>query len=318
MTDLHLLSEKTANNKNILIFPHYAFDYQNGGVVVQYYLAKILDELGVMVRMHPHLGTENNCIFNKFYDNEFPLDENSVVIYCEGILGNPLNAPNVVRWMLSVLGQNVPHSCADTWGKNELVYHFNSEQKFSLYPEKKHIYKMLSNVYVDPEIKQINFEKREGSCFTFRKAFVIHRDGFFLIHPQDSFEIIGGTQQQCIEFFNKYKYFYSYDSNTFLTIMAALCGCISIVYKVNGLSKSDWIKKTPASEYLLKNNMDNLYGIAYGEEDIPFAEATLYLVKEQWDEILKFNIENTIIPFINDIQDFEYMENNVYHNFFED
>ena len=110
----------------------------------------------------------------------------------------------------------------------------------------------------------------------------------------------------------------SYDSSTFYTIIAALCGCIPVVYKVQGLNKQQWIQTTAASEYVKSKGLDNLYGIAYGEEDLEYAESTIHLVKEQWDDIIKFNKEKTIVPFINDIQNFddERMLNNIGENFY--
>lgn len=294
------------------------FSFIDGGTLCQYNLARILDELGQNVRIYPTSGIiVENSVFNKFYNNDFPIDDNVVVIYCEGTQGNPLNAKNVVRWMLSVLGQNVPYEYVNTWLKNELVYYFNSEKRFDENPEKKGVfYKLLNSIYINPYIKQTNFGERDGFCYTIRKAERIHKNGFNIIHPNDSFNITNQNQMECIEIFNKYKWFISYDSNTFLTIMAALCGCISVVYKVNGLNKQEWIKTTPVVEYLKYKGLDNLYGIAYGEEDMQYAIDTMHLVKEQWDEILKFNKENTIVPFINDIQDFENMKNTIENNYF--
>ena len=92
--------------KNIIIYTHMPkFDFKDGGTVVQFLLAKTLEEMGQNVRIYP--GGKivmANSIFSKFYNNEFPIDRNCVVIYCEGTVGNPLNAPLVVRWMLSKLG----------------------------------------------------------------------------------------------------------------------------------------------------------------------------------------------------------------------
>ena len=305
--------------KNIIIYTHMPhFDFKDGGTVAQYNLARILDELGQNVRIYSHTGIliQNN-IFNKFYNNDFPIDENSVVIYCEGTPGNPLNAKNVVRWMLSELGKNVPYDYVNTWEKNELVYYFNSETKFDTSPGKMgNVYKFLSCLYINPLAKQNNFEERNGICYTIRKAHW-HSNGITTIHPNSSFEITREhDQQECIDFFNKYKYFISYDPCTFLSIMAALCGCISIVYPINGLNKQQWIQTTAAVEYLKYKGLDNLYGIAYGQEDMQYAIDTIHLVKEQWDDILKFNKEKTIIPFINDIQNFENMQNTIQNNYF--
>ena len=305
--------------KNIIIYTHMPhFDFKDGGTVAQYNLARILDELGQNVRIYSHTGIliQNN-IFNKFYNNDFPIDENSVVIYCEGTPGNPLNAKNVVRWMLSELGKNVPYDYVNTWGKNESVYYFNSETKFETSPGKMgNVYKFLSSLYINPYIKQTNFGERNDTCYTIRKAHW-HSNGITIIHPNSSFEITREhDQQECIEFFNKCKYFISYDPLTFLSIMAALCGCISIVYPINGLNKQQWIQTTAAVEYLKYKGLDNLYGIAYGQEDMQYAIDTIHLVKEQWDDILKFNKEKTIIPFINDIQNIENMQNTIHNNYF--
>ena len=307
--------------KNILIYTHMPkFSFVDGGTVAQYNLAKLLDEAGQNVRIYSSSGIcIANSIFCKFYKNDFPIDDNTVVIYCEGTIGNPLNARNVVRWMLSELGKNAPYEWLHTWGKNELVYYFNTEQKFFDNPEKiGKIYKSLNSLYINPYAKQTNFEERTGSCYTIRKAFM-HTNGFNIVHPPNSFELTRQhTQLECIEFFNKYKWFVCYDPLCFYVVIAALCGCIPVVYKVNGLTKKEWIQTIAASEYCTSKGVFNLYGIAYGEEDLEYAESTIHLVKEQWDDIIKFNKEKTIVPFINDIQNFddERMLNNIGENFY--
>ena len=136
------------------------FSFVDGGTVVQYYLAQILEEYGQNVRIYPCSGIKtNNSLFSKFYDNDFPIDDNCVVIYCEGTEGNPLNAKNVVRWMLSKLGQNVPYENVHTWGKNELVYYITSEEKIANNPDKLNIiYKILGIIYVHPLANNYNFK----------------------------------------------------------------------------------------------------------------------------------------------------------------
>ncbi len=179
-------------NKNILIYTHMPrFNFKDGGTVVQYNLARILSNYKQNVKIYSHSGEKiTNSIFSNFYNNDFPIDDNCVVIYCEGTPGNPLNAKNVVRWMLSVLGQNVPYDYLNTWSKNELVYHFNSEPRFDNEPEKIGIiYKMLTPIYLNPNIKKYNYEIREGFCYTLRKAHLIHKENLFIEHPPGSFEI---------------------------------------------------------------------------------------------------------------------------------
>jgi hypothetical protein len=117
--------------KNIIIYSHMGnFSFVDGGTVVQYNLAKIITDLGHNVRIYS-TNKIPNPVFSKFYDNDFPIDDNAVVIYCEGTQGNPLNAKNVVRWLLSEMGKNVPYDWVNGWGKNELVYFFNYDKLFS-------------------------------------------------------------------------------------------------------------------------------------------------------------------------------------------
>jgi hypothetical protein len=60
--------------------------------------------------------------------------------------------------------------------------------------------------------------------------------------------------------------------------------------------------------------LDNLYGIAYGQEDLQYAQDTIHLVKEQWDDIVNYSKEKTIIPFINDLENFDSMQNTIQNN----
>jgi hypothetical protein len=294
------------------------FSFINGGTVVQYLLAKTLEDYGQNIRIYPRSGIKtNNSIFSKFYDNDFPIDDNCVVIYCEGTQGNPLNATNVVRWMLSKLGQNVPYTRVNTWGKNELVYYFNSEEKIANNSDKLgNLYKMLNIIYIHPSVKNYNLKSRKGTCFTYRKQLLTHGKKTINIHPPNSFEITRKHKQlECIKIFNKHTYFISYDSITFLSVIAALCGCVSIVKKVSGLSKQDWLNTTAACAYLKESGENTLYGIAYGRDDLQNAIKTIHLAKQQWNRIVKFSKDKYIVSFISDINNFKNNINNVKNNF---
>jgi hypothetical protein len=305
---------------NILIYTHMPnFCFKDGGTVVQYYLAQLLEELGQNVRICTNNNVNTpNSIFSKFYNNEFPINDETIVIYCEGTQGNPLNAKKVVRWMLSELGQNVPKEWVNTWGKDELVYYFNSERKFCTSPEKfGSIYKLLTVIYMNPYIKQTNFNSRSGICYTLRKGPLIHKDKLNFVHPINSFEITRQhTQLDYIKIFNTYEYFMCYDSLTLLSVISALCGCITVIYKVDGLNKIDWINTTAFAEYCKYKNDYNIYGIAYGNDEMEFAKNTIHLFKEQWNEIIEFNKTTTLKSFIDDMQNFDKMINTINNNYF--
>jgi hypothetical protein len=297
------------------------FDFSNGGIVVQFYLAKLLDELGLNVRIiisdfNTHYNTyknNSNNIFNRFWTNDFPIDDNVIVIYCEGTTGNPLGAKNVVRWMLSELGKNVPVNRLHTWGKNELVYYFNKELIHYKTPEK--IYKYLPIIYLDPIIKNIN-NKRKGCCYTIRKGSSYHKNLNY-IHPNGSFEITRQhSQYDYVKIFNKFDIFITYDNLTFLTIISVICGCITIVNKVDGLSKSDWIKTLGTfSDYMENKGINELYGIAYGIDDLEYARKTIHLAETQLKDIINYG-NNSINSFISDIQNFKNMTNTINNNFY--
>ena len=292
--------------KNIIIYTHMPnFSFVDGGTVVQYYLAKLLEEYGQCVRIYTSSGIQTpNSIFSKFYNNDFPIDDNSVVIYCEGTQGNPLQATNVVRWMLSKLGQNVPYNWIDTWGKSELVYFFNYDADF-LNNEAMigKMYKTLTCIYINPLIKNYNDPLRKGYCHSFRKSH--YHKSLKNAHPPNSFEIT--REHKVIDYiniFNKRNIFISYDPLTFLTIIASMCGCISVVIKVDGISNHlEWLKTTAVYQYVKEKKIDKMYGIAYGIAEIEWARDTMHLVSEQWNNILEYFKTNTIMPFLKDIED---------------
>ena len=297
-------------SKNILFYTVNNFDFKCGGLVVQYEICSFLEKLGLNVRIRAPDNIKNS-IFNNYYNDDLNL-ENTIVVYGETIYGNPMNAKYVVRWILAPLGCCSPNEIYKSWGKNDLVYYYNSEAKMK---EKCPIFKMLTLPYTNPYIKQRNFGKRFGICYTIRKAYAVHKKINF-VHPKRSFEIKREhSQVDYIKFFNNFEYFLSYDPLTFLSHIAALCGCISIVYKIEGLDKSAWLKTTYYNDYLTSKGLTNLYGIAYGYEDIEYAKNTMHLVEEQLNDIINYSKETQIISFINDLKNFENMENTVENNY---
>jgi hypothetical protein len=302
---------------NIIIYPHEAYAEDNGGINVLYNFARVLNEMNKNACIYPSHGYIKNGVCNKYFVQNFDLN-NAVVVYCEGTIGNPLNSRFVVRWLLSEIGKNVNIDRALSFGKNELVYYFNYETKFDLHPEHVNTrYKTLSMLYINPIFTNNNKSPRpEEWCFTKRKqSYHTYTND---IHPAGSHEIVRNTPFETHrDVFNKYKYFVSYDPLTFLTILAAKCGCISIVYPLNGMKKAEWYKTTAIHEYLSANNITELYGIAYGVEEIAWAESTLPLVSKQWADIHRYYVQNHGLRFLHDLQHFHTVENTIENNFYD-
>jgi hypothetical protein len=95
-----------------------------------------------------------------------------------------------------------------------------------------------------------------------------------------------------IELFNDKEFFISLDPFTFTSIIAALCGCNSIVVKIPNLSFEDWKNSDPFHKY----------GIAYGYENIKEAKKTRHLLEEHIYNMYlenETNIDNFILSITN-------------------
>ena len=84
--------------------------------------------------------------------------------------------------------------------------------------------------------------------------------------------------------FRSSKYYISYDHCSYMTVLAALCGCIPIVIPCEKYSKEEWKNIFPLQRYR----------IAYGFEDIEYAKQTLHLVKDNILEIQKSSFKSIL------------------------
>ena len=103
------------------------------------------------------------------------------------------------------------------------------------------------------------------------------------------------NKRQRLEMYSSINYFYSLNALTYRSVEAALAGAISIVIPVAGVSKEEWFESTESS----------FYGVAYGEDDIPNALATLplllpYLKKEHRNQnALAISFVKDVLQFFN-------------------
>jgi hypothetical protein len=299
---------KLSNPIDVLVYPHIEFNPLDGGIIATYQLANVLHEAGLNVRINGHHGKILNPLFNNFYNDDLSAKK-IVAIYCECIAGNPLKAKMVVRWMLSQLGRNiVPKSYISTWGKKDLVYFFNSQRNFS--ENKNHIFKLLTTLYINPIYRDLGIE-RNGVCYTTRKKTYFTPSKSLTIDIKKNWFEIDRNFNDYLNIFNKCQYFVSYDPLTFMTFIAALCGCIAIVNPCEGMDKKTWLQNTGLWPYLVKNGLDNINGIAYGMDDVQHAINTRVFLREQLLDFCKFCQLETVNPFIKDIKNFYRQPNTV-------
>lgn len=296
--------------KNVIISCMSNFNKNSGGVTCCYKMAHSMDNVSEgWVKIHG----ETNPIHDKIWNGE-PFDkENTVVVYTELIYGNPLGAKYVVRWILAPLGTFNNSNHYLNYDRNDLVYYFNLEERF--YKKDDKIFKLLSIINI-PSVQFNSFTRPLNYCHMWRKC-NIHAS-ISPIHPANSTELGKDLDlNETLKAFQNFEYFICYDPLSFFLILAAMSGCISILYPLQGMSKKDWYKTTCVNNYLEEKNID-LYGIAYGnsQEEIEWARSTLHLVTDQWNDMESYMKAKTIVPFLEDIANFDCQLNTVQNNYY--
>lgn len=212
----------------------------------------------------------------------FPfVDDDTIVVYSEGIYGNPLNAKNVVRWFLF---KNRHPGDYNAYGKDDLFFSYRevfNDAKVNPECRLLNLYNFDFDLY-----RNYNKEEREGNCYILRK-------GAKRVDLPEKFDgpiIDELSEKEIVEIFNKSRCCYSYDTQTFYATIAAYCGCISIVVPEPGKSRHDYV-----------GNDDRIYGVAYGESEseLEYAKSTQKMLEDKLnalkdknnDSVDKFIIE---------------------------
>lgn len=214
---------------------------------------------GCKLQLHPY--------FNK---------KKSIVIYPEVVFGNPLDAKNVVRWLLyKTKYKNLPGA----YSKNDLFVAYRDVfNDTDLNPNNYVINQPYFNLNL---YKRYNYGERKGKCYIIRK-------GAKRTDLPSSFDgpvIDKLPEKEKVKLFNECKYCYSYDTQTAYSSIAALCGCISIIIPEPGKSRKDY-----------RGNDDKPgYGIAYGDskQEIEWALSTIDKLAEFFD-YTESNIKNAV------------------------
>jgi hypothetical protein len=238
------------------------------------------------LRLFKTLQELKTPIFNKSINN---IDEEYVVIYAEGVTGNPLNAKNVVRWLLHKPGYNYK---GVFFVNSELIFPYNPDYLigFSL-PFCKisnlRLYIPLSNLIFYTKFPGLPVEKRFGVAYCIRKG-----SGKALVHhDKDAILIDGLSHSATAEVFRRVKTFISYDSRTAYSVFASLCGADSIVIPDAGVSIDEWIPK------------ELRYGLSYGFENIDWARSTRPNLMNMIQNDIR-NTEKTIHSFVQEVNEY--------------
>jgi hypothetical protein len=297
-------------------------ELMSGGVVALHKLAYKLAERGHNVLIfcepeytHPNIKVISTTIEDIDGDEAkingwepFSFNQgNTVSIYPEITVYNPFNTNNVARWILSDTKEHIE----GTYGDNDVYFDYSDFKTLRNVKKRK----LTVIDYKLDLLKVTNTGKRKSFCH------IIHKhtppDGEKIFKELGSFDLTGWQNKQIQdtgysspydylrEMFNQYEYFLTYDQKSYHSIMATLCGCKTVILnpgvpyglehlvdKENGDSEDI----TP-TEFRLNNPLQQ-YGIAYGWDDLKWANDTIHLVRD-YVEQLEIIDDKTVDSFIN-------------------
>lgn len=252
---------KYINNKKFIIVC-LNLNINHGGVICLNYLCHLLNSLNyesylyVINNYNNKYNLNLNINFIKNKDIEKNNINDYIVIYPEIIDHNPLNAKKIVRWLLHKPGF---HTNRINFGVDDLIVAYIKNYQGSYEIDEKHILNIkyiMNNTYYNRNLE------RTKTCYSIRKG-AKSKPNLKLVHKEDSICIDGKDHKEISDIFNQSHTFISYDTYSTFSIYAALCGATSIVIPDEGVSKKDWY-----------HDIKNTYGIAYGLDDIQYAEQT--------------------------------------------
>jgi hypothetical protein len=257
-----------------LIFTQKEFDETSGGIVALYKLCHDLRLFGqeAYISHGPGNSSLNTPQFSPSIEE---LERDFIVIYPEVVLGNPLNCPRVVRWIL-----NTPGAFGDTdyykhEHKTDLVFLFSHHFLYSGIGKNKGI---LATTYTDFSIFKNYGLERSGSCYLVRKGVIRE-----IIHDNDSLMIDNCSSWKAIaQIFNRKELLYCYDISTYWCTLAALCGCVALVIPDGLTNSKEWHKSIPYFDY----------GVAYGVDELSHARNTLDMVSDHIQNIEKKKLDS--------------------------
>jgi hypothetical protein len=262
----------------------YGLDYNVniGGIVVLHKLADVLSNLNTetYIVCGKTFAESKAKVISRNDSYGMALEEDCVVIYPEVVFHNILNAKNVVRWVLYYPGI---HGGTKEYSETEHVFLYLKKYGIGT----KYDNNMILNIFD----KKTDFfydkkNERKGDCFLIKKGHhkpVDRIDGFYI----DEFLQGEFTDFFLLDTFNKYERFISYDPHTYYSIIAAMCGCTSIVIPDLDIS--------PKQYY---DNEFVKYGISYGFENEKRSIETKHLVKNHINDIYEKSMK-TVVDFHN-------------------
>ena len=162
------------------------------------------------------------------------VDKDTIVVYPDVVYGNPLRAKKVVRWFL--FHNRFPDS-PDAYGDKDLFFCYR--EIFNDYKLNPSCRKLCLSYFDQNLYKRTNFGERAGNCYIVRKG----KNRKDLPKEFDGPVVDNLPENEKVKVFNRCKFCYDYDTQTFYDTIATVCGCIPIVVMEPGKTKADYVGK---------------------------------------------------------------------------
>jgi hypothetical protein len=241
-------------------------DVLTGGILVLHKLAYEIARRGYKVTIFttPEYPHENIVVQNNSSENNlnFTYDLKNTVIIPSFDWKNNSDLIHVARWALYHITDSYMVNVEET----DEVFNFGT---FNI-PTDKVVNKLTVLDYHLDLYKNQNRDRIGKYCHLFLKN--TPTDAEEIIKQLNSFDISDYKSRGCFEYlaqvFNEYEYFLTFDDKTFHTVAASMCGCKSIILGEKNIIPEEFRKQNPIQKY----------GVAYGFDDLNWAEETIDLV----------------------------------------
>lgn len=281
--------------KFIVVSPQPTYVDHIGGITVAHTLAYNLHLFGEDVSLYADSTNPKYPLKCIPFGSELDIDVNNTIVILIAGAGEHTylhNIPDILTQSKYVV----------RWLVNHQVKPYPEHNKFYKYHKYWHT---LDSQKIDGELSVIEMNDglfhnrhlpRKGNCYLIKGNLdeeaerAVHTDQDICIdhyiHSLANFD----RTKFLSDVFNVTEVFISYTPLTFASVLAALCGCVSVVIPKSNFDKEKWISEIWCAKY----------GIAVGLDDIPRAVETMPLVPGMIEEYVNVTQKQQVKKFIED------------------
>ncbi len=182
----------------------------------------------ILLRRAPALYTTNSSYLGRTLDDnviDFIRAHNCVVIYPEVVFGNPLKAKHIARWILNTPGV-ISNSVCFSPGEVQFLYSDRFEPIYAKFLEVADFNLEILDVPWQQYVNRNPTGRRAGAAYMQRKGVLAQIPDIDL---SNAVKIDGMSHESVAKVFSEVEFFYSFDTSTLYSQLAAISGVKSVV-----------------------------------------------------------------------------------------